>query len=60
MKYLGYFLYFIIATVVFYYLSRYVATQENDSFGLIAGNFIRGLIIVITGYLIAIKIQKRE
>lgn len=60
MRYLRFLLYFLIATTMFYFVSRYVATQESDSFEFIVGNFIRGLIIVVTGYLVAIKMFRNE
>ncbi|MDQ0187759.1 hypothetical protein J2S16_004405 [Cytobacillus kochii] len=60
MRYLGYLIYFIIATIVFYYLSRFVENQDSGSIGLILGNFLRGIIIVVTGYLVVIGLQRKQ
>ncbi|PAE87462.1 hypothetical protein CHH72_18575 [Shouchella clausii] len=60
MRYLLFLLYFLIATTMFYFVSKYVANQESGSFEMILGNVIRGLIIVATGYLVAIKMFRNE
>lgn len=60
MRYLGYLIYFIIATIVFYYLSRFVENQDSGSIGLILGNFLRGIIIVVTGYLVVLGLQRKQ
>lgn len=60
MRYFGYLIYFIVATIVFYYLSRFVGNQDSGSIGLILGNFLRGIIIVVTGYLVVIGLQRKQ
>ncbi|HWJ80352.1 MAG TPA: hypothetical protein VNR61_19995 [Niallia sp.] len=58
MKYLGYLLYFIIATTIFYYVTEFVSNQKDGSAGLYIGNGIRALLLLFTGYLVAIKVKK--
>lgn len=59
MRYLGYLLYFIIATILFYYTSEFVSNQEDGSVGQYAGKIIRVLILLLTGYLVALKFKNR-
>lgn len=55
-----YLIYCTIATIVLYYLSRFVGNQDSGSIGLILGNFLRGIIIVVIGYLVVVGLQRKQ